>query len=539
MTRIGKNIIFVLIGALCTALMLEKWLMLENIRSFSHILNDADIGLMESIVSESSIFVIAIIIGFIAVLAFLQKFLISPQDKDIQTILESADGGDVDIRSDANSTLSKLVNNTLDKFASILRKIDENTVKLEQSAIQVSSLAHEIQSANAEEQQRSNDVSRYTEELLTISNTIQDLSDSTRTNATSSEKSAQEGLKIVHTNMTTMQDTVNEVSTASTQMKELTEATLGINEILDTIKNIAEQTNLLALNAAIEAARAGDQGRGFAVVADEVRTLANRTTISTEEISNILTNLTKRADAVNKTMSNVVEKVNASQNNAENIEENIKQVVDNISETASSNTQIYEISNEQTEKFDRLRQQINSYIETIDISTNKVKTTANIVSDIQNIKNSFVDIVVPFKFKKNIYEDVPQDIQEKRKSQRITYPVRVNVQANGKTTDGVSNDLSFTGIQLRLQEKLTKGQEVSLQVFLPYKEPDEYNKQIPLSITGVIRWVGEIDDPYLCGIEFINTSETHKRWFEKCFDFFSKPLNNSSISKQVAIEDIL
>jgi len=539
MTRIGKNIIFVLIGALLTALLLEKWLMLKNIQSFSHILTEANIDLLKSIVSESSVYVIEIIIGFVAVLAFVQKFLVGPQDKDIQKVLESADGGDVDIRSQSDSQLSNLVNNTLDRFSSILRKIDENTVKLEQSAIQVSSLAQEIQNANSEEQQRSSDVSNYTEELLTISNTIQDLSDSTRINATSSEKSAQEGLKIVQTNISTMQDTVNEVNIAASQMKELTEATLGINEILDTIKNIAEQTNLLALNAAIEAARAGDQGRGFAVVADEVRTLANRTTISTEEISNILTNLTKRADTVNKTMSNVVEKVNTSQNNAENIEENIRLVVDNISETAASNTQIYEISNQQTEKFDRLRDHINSYIKTIDISTNKVKTTANIVTDIQSIKDSFVSIVVPFKFKKDIYEDIPQDIREKRKSQRITYPVRVSLQVDNKTTDGISNDLSFTGIQLRLQEELEKGQEVTLQVFLPYKDPEEYNKQIPLSITGLVRWVGEIDDPYLCGIEFTNTSETHKRWFEKCFDFFSKPLEGSTTPNQVSIEEIL
>jgi len=78
---------------------------------------------------------------------------------------------------------------------------------------------------------------------------------------------------------------VKAAETANATVTKLGESSAEIGQVIKVITSIAQQTNLLALNATIEAARAGEAGKGFAVVANEVKELAKKTAKATEDIS--------------------------------------------------------------------------------------------------------------------------------------------------------------------------------------------------------------------------------------------------------------
>ena len=88
------------------------------------------------------------------------------------------------------------------------------------------------------------------------------------------------------------------VATADASARQLSEATVAMDGIVELITNITNQINLLALNATIESARAGEAGRGFAVVATEVKNLANQAKKASEQITNEISSVRNGAQSV-------------------------------------------------------------------------------------------------------------------------------------------------------------------------------------------------------------------------------------------------
>jgi methyl-accepting chemotaxis protein len=103
------------------------------------------------------------------------------------------------------------------------------------------------------------------------------------------------GMDAVETSLEGINKMSDVINKAGIVIRDLSDQSESIGQILTVIDDVADQTSLLALNATIIAAQAGERGKAFSVVADEIRDLANRTAFSTKEIAKIIRGLQNTA----------------------------------------------------------------------------------------------------------------------------------------------------------------------------------------------------------------------------------------------------
>lgn len=232
-----------------------------------------------------------------------------------------------DILIKVNNT-SKQLTNTSNEFEMILNKAINDFDKM-------NTLVDDI--TNRIDNQTS-DLFVVNENISMISEAVSNVAENSQSvtaQAVNTSTNAIEGNKVMISLKDQSEGIVEVVNETSDLIDSLSEKSVAINSIADTINSISEQTNLLALNASIEAARAGEYGRGFVVVAEEVRKLAEESSKSAKEIFHLIQEVQNGIMNAGESMENVTKKSIEGNQYVIEVTDRFNEIVNSISEVSN------------------------------------------------------------------------------------------------------------------------------------------------------------------------------------------------------------
>lgn len=259
----------------------------ETMHTIEHARSELDAGRNGSIIGLIGGALMALLVSYV-----IAQRMRAQLDVAVETT-ERIAGGDLTAQVPAGGTdeIGKLLLAVTHMQQSLRNTISESLQGAAQVLESSSSLKHSVQmidESSSIQSSAASAIAANVEELTVSINHVSDSTSEAARLAVASDSQAGQGHDAIHRLVSSIHKVADVVRNAAVQIQELKSESEKISSIVSVIRDIADQTNLLALNAAIEAARAGESGRGFAVVADEVRKLAERTSISTGEISTMV-----------------------------------------------------------------------------------------------------------------------------------------------------------------------------------------------------------------------------------------------------------
>jgi len=318
-----------------------------------------------------------------------KKMVSSPLSRTINILQDIAEGeGNLTKRvkkmsSDEIGELSRWFNKFINNQMSMLYRVKKSAKTTKKSVNVVSSITSEVKKGmgvientvvslleNSKEQNlvfqdtksKFSEITASIQEMDSLILEVSGIIEGTNESSSIAQNASKEVLNNMQDLESTINRTVESISTLQGYSNE-------ISEVINVISNISKQTQLLALNASIEAARAGESGRGFTVVAEEISKLALETETATKSISNVIKQVQAQTQATFEYAGEINNKVSTSTGSVKNSIQSFEQINEDVNIIAEAMQSITKITSTQSESVGDVMNNVSTMADKVEQST--------------------------------------------------------------------------------------------------------------------------------------------------------------------------